>query len=72
VAPTNGLWKPFSRLLKKWEDNVMEDFKDLNLDFTDFILDPHVNRRQFLKVTGGGIFIFMLIGHMPAWAQEQI
>ena len=28
----------------------MEDFKDLNIDFTDFIIDPKVNRRRFLKL----------------------
>ncbi len=43
----------------------------LDLDFRDHMFDPELNRRDFLKIAGGGIFIFMAIGHIPLWAQER-
>ncbi|MFZ0390978.1 MAG: molybdopterin cofactor-binding domain-containing protein [Calditrichia bacterium] len=42
----------------------------LDLDFTDRLLDFPVSRRDFLKIAGGGIFIFMAIGDASLWAQE--
>jgi isoquinoline 1-oxidoreductase len=33
-----------------------------NLDFTDITFLAHLNRREFLKALGGGIFIFFCIG----------
>ena len=38
----------------------------LDLDFTDHIMNFQVSRRDFLKIAGGGIFIFMTIGNIPA------
>jgi nicotinate dehydrogenase subunit B len=43
----------------------------LDLDFTDNLIDYPVNRREFLKIAGGGIFIFMMIGEIPLSAQER-
>lgn len=42
----------------------------LDLDFTDHLTNIPIDRREFLKVFGGGIFIFMMIGSMPGYAQE--
>jgi nicotinate dehydrogenase subunit B len=55
---------------KKWEDSDMNYEQFLDLDFTDRLEEFQVDRRQFIKVLGGGIFIFMMIGKMPARAQE--
>jgi len=43
----------------------------LELDFTDRLMDFEVSRREFLKIAGGGIFIFMTISEIPLWAQER-
>jgi len=43
----------------------------LDLDFTDRLIDLPLNRREFLKLAGGGIFIFMTIGDLALWAQER-
>lgn len=43
----------------------------LDIDFLGSVIDSPVSRRQFLKTFGGGIFIFMTVGGMPAWAQER-
>ncbi len=43
----------------------------LDLDFTDRLMDFEVSRREFLKIAGGGIFIFMAIGDISLWAQER-
>lgn len=32
--------------------------------------DFHLNRRQFMKLAGGGIFLFFTIGDLPAFAQR--
>ncbi|MFN2127027.1 MAG: molybdopterin cofactor-binding domain-containing protein, partial [Anaerolineales bacterium] len=42
----------------------------LDLDFTDRLIDFPVNRREFMKIAGGGIFIFLTIGELPVQAQE--
>ncbi|TFH00381.1 MAG: hypothetical protein E4H13_07645, partial [Calditrichales bacterium] len=42
----------------------------LDYDFTDHLMDFEVTRREFLKIAGGGIFIFMTIGNLPLWAQR--
>ena len=49
----------------------MKNSNYLDLDFTERLIDLQVNRREFLKIAGGGIFIFMTIGDIPVWAQEQ-
>ncbi|MBN2614656.1 MAG: xanthine dehydrogenase family protein molybdopterin-binding subunit [Bacteroidales bacterium] len=41
-----------------------------DLDFTD-IMDPKFDRRDFIRAAGGGIFIFMLLGHLPLEAQQE-
>ncbi|NIT54290.1 MAG: molybdopterin-dependent oxidoreductase, partial [Phycisphaerae bacterium] len=33
--------------------------------------DSKIDRREFLKIFGGGIFIFMTIGDVSIWAQER-
>jgi nicotinate dehydrogenase subunit B len=43
----------------------------LDLDFTDRLTDFPVSRREFLKIAGGGIFIFLTIGEIPLEAQER-
>lgn len=43
----------------------------LDLDFTDRLIDTQISRRDFLKISGGGIFIFLIIGDIPAWAQQR-
>ena len=43
----------------------------LNLDFTDRLSDFQISRREFLKIAGGGIFIFLTIGDIPLHAQES-
>jgi nicotinate dehydrogenase subunit B len=43
----------------------------LDLDFTDRLMDFQVSRREFIKIAGGGIFIFMTIGDIPIWAQQR-
>ena len=40
----------------------MNDNEFLNLDFTDFKLDPNLSRRDLLKALGGGIVIFFCVG----------
>lgn len=36
----------------------------------DAAIDLHLNRREFLELTGVGIFLFFTIGELPAFAQE--
>jgi isoquinoline 1-oxidoreductase len=43
----------------------------LDLDFTDHLGDFQVTRRDFLKIFGGGIFIFITIGDVPLLAQQR-
>lgn len=43
----------------------------LELNFTDKLMNYPVSRRDFLKITGGGIFIFMTIGDLSVLAQER-
>ena len=46
-----------------------EDY--LDLDFKDIFVD-HLDRRNFIRLTGGGIFIFLVLGHFPSlWAQRE-
>ncbi|MFQ6115486.1 MAG: molybdopterin cofactor-binding domain-containing protein, partial [bacterium] len=49
----------------------MEDDNYLELDFTD--IAPHfpLNRREFLKIAGGGIFILFTVGDSLAEVQER-
>ncbi len=47
----------------------MKKDNDLDLDFTDRLMDFSVSRREFLKIAGGGIFIFMTLD-LPLWAQR--
>jgi isoquinoline 1-oxidoreductase len=49
----------------------MKKDNSLDLDFTDRLMDFHIGRREFIKIFGGGIFIFMIIGELPIWAQER-
>ncbi|UCF64413.1 MAG: xanthine dehydrogenase family protein molybdopterin-binding subunit [bacterium] len=49
----------------------MKKNNDLDLDFTDRLMDFQVSRREFIKIAGGGIFIFMTIGDIPIWAQQR-
>ncbi len=49
----------------------MKNSNYLDLDFTERSMDLQLNRREFLKIAGGGIFIFMTIGDVPVWAQER-
>jgi isoquinoline 1-oxidoreductase len=37
----------------------------------DSVIDLHMNRREFLELTGTGIFLFFFIGELPAFAQER-
>ncbi len=49
----------------------MKDDNYLDIDFTD-ISSPNLDRRNFIRLTGGGIFIFMILGHFPSlWAQRE-
>jgi len=49
----------------------MKNSNYLDLDFTERLIDLQVSRREFLKIAGGGIFIFMMIGDISVWAQAQ-
>jgi len=44
---------------------------DFELNSEDEVIDLHVNRREFLEMTGTGIFLFFFIGKLPAYAQER-
>ena len=46
-----------------------DDF--LDFDFTQGLVDSKIDRRKFLKIFGGGIFIFMTIGDTSIWAQQR-
>jgi nicotinate dehydrogenase subunit B len=46
-----------------------DDF--LDFDFTRGLVESKIDRRKFLKIFGGGVFIFMTIGDMSIWAQER-
>ena len=45
-----------------------QDYLDLN--FTDKLADVQIDRRRFLKIFSGGIFIFITIGNTSVKAQE--
>jgi nicotinate dehydrogenase subunit B len=49
----------------------MEKDHYLELDFTEKSMNHPVSRRDFLKIAGGGIFIFMTIGDTSVLAQER-
>jgi len=49
----------------------MKNDNFLELDFTDRLMDFQIDRREFIKIFGGGIFIFMTIGDLPIWVQER-
>ncbi|MHC4085573.1 MAG: xanthine dehydrogenase family protein molybdopterin-binding subunit [Planctomycetota bacterium] len=40
----------------------MKEGQYLELDFSDIITDPHLNRREFVKLLGGGIIILFFFG----------
>jgi isoquinoline 1-oxidoreductase len=40
----------------------MKEDQYLELDFSDIIADPHLNRREFVKLLGGGIIILFFFG----------
>ncbi len=43
----------------------------LYIDFKDIFVSD-LDRRNFIRLTGGGIFIFLFIGHFPSlWAQRE-
>jgi len=41
------------------------------LDFTDITSDFRLDRRAFLKLAGGGIFILFIVGDPLVWAEER-
>jgi len=49
----------------------MKDDKYLELDFTDIKSDLRLDRREFFKLAGGGIFILFTVGDPLALAQER-
>jgi len=49
----------------------MKDNEYLDIDFTDLITRPPVNRREFLKRFGGGLIVFFSIGDASALMQER-
>lgn len=50
----------------------MNDEKFLQVDFTDENLGFDIDRREFLKLAGGGIFIFFTIGNLHFFSQDAI
>ena len=48
----------------------MKDDSYLDIDFKD-ITGNHIDRRDFIRLTGGGIFIFMILGHIPALLAQR-
>jgi isoquinoline 1-oxidoreductase len=49
----------------------MKNSNHIDIGLTARKTDFQVSRREFLKIAGGGIFIFMTIGDIPVWAQER-
>jgi len=49
----------------------MREDQYLELDFTDRPSDFQMNRREFLKIAGGGIFLFFTIGDLSVFAQQS-
>jgi nicotinate dehydrogenase subunit B len=49
----------------------MKDNHYLDIDFKDNTSISQLNRREFFKITGGGIFIFFAIRNMTLFAQQQ-
>jgi hypothetical protein len=43
---------------------------DFERNGEDAVLDLQMNRREFLELTGAGIFLFFTIGELPVFAQE--
>ncbi len=43
---------------------------DVERNDEDAVIDLHLNRREFLGLTGAGIFLFFTIGELPVFAQE--
>jgi len=42
----------------------MKEDEHIKLDFSDITADPHLTRREFLELLGGGIIIFFSIGDL--------
>jgi isoquinoline 1-oxidoreductase len=53
------------------EDIKMKEDKYLEIDFKDTPTDFPMGRRDFLKITGSGIFILFTIGDTKVFAQER-
>ncbi|NQT81665.1 molybdopterin-dependent oxidoreductase, partial [bacterium] len=49
----------------------MKDDKYLELDFTDIRRDFRLDRREFFKLAGGGIFILFTVGDPLVLAEER-
>ncbi|MDI6807561.1 MAG: molybdopterin-dependent oxidoreductase [Candidatus Eisenbacteria bacterium] len=49
----------------------MKDEQEFELDLTEETSVSQMSRRQFLKITGGGIFLFFTIGDLTALAQQR-
>jgi len=49
----------------------MKDHPDVELAEISTVSESGMNRRQFLKLTGGGIFLFFTIGDLEALAQRR-
>ncbi len=42
----------------------MKEDEYIELDFTDITTDPHLTRREFVKLLGGGIIILFSFGDL--------
>ena len=49
----------------------MKDDQYMDIDFQDKSPNFQINRREFLKIAGGGIFIFFTIKDMSVFAQQR-
>jgi isoquinoline 1-oxidoreductase len=49
----------------------MKEEKQLEHDFTDMIPQPPMDRRKFLKLTGGGIAVLFTVGDAFAFQQDR-
>ena len=64
--------EPCRLRLRKWkEDSNMRDDQLWKLDSADNTADFPMNRREFITITGGGIFLFFIIGDLSVLAQQR-